>query len=74
MFGAIGYSVDIKTKKKKVENISKFSMNDPVSGKVWTGEIKNTSVMDVPYIAGENTKQAGEEFTTSTGETAREGY
>jgi hypothetical protein len=71
-FAAIGYAVDIKTTKKKVENISTFSMTGP-NDEVWNGSIVNTSYMDVPYIAGEGTESAGAEFTTSTGETLYEG-
>ena len=72
-FAAIGYAVDIRTTKKKVENTSKFSMTDPNTGKTWSGSITNTSYMDVPYIAGEGTESAGEKFTTSSGEEMYEG-
>lgn len=73
-FAAIGYAVDIKTTKKEVTNTSQFVMDDPVSGKQWKGSITNTSVMDVPYIAGEGTAQAGQEITTSTGDNVTVGY
>lgn len=66
-FAAIGYAVDIKTTKKEVKNTSEFSMLSP-DGKEWSGTITNTSVMDVPYIAGENTEEQGEQITTSTGD------
>ena len=67
-FAAIGYAVDIRTTKKKVENTSSFSMTDTNTGKTWSGSITNTSYMDVPYIAGEGTESAGTKFTTSSGE------
>lgn len=73
-FAAIGYAVDIKTTKKEVTNTSQFVMDDPISGKQWKGSITNTSVMDVPYIAGEGTAQTGQEITTSTGDNVTVGY
>ena len=66
-FAAIGYAVDIRTTQKEVKNISKFSMKSP-DGEEWSGEIVNTSVMEVPYIAGENTAQQGYDVETNTGE------
>ena len=71
-FAAIGYAVDIRTTQKEVKNVSTFAMKGP-NGEEWSGEIVNTSVMDVPYIAGEDTQQAGTDVKTSTGDTVTVG-
>ena len=56
-FGAIGYAVDVRTTKKQVANTSTYEMTGPTG--TYKGTITNYTEMEVPYIAGSDTADAG---------------
>lgn len=73
MFAAIGYAVDIKTTKRALTSTSHYTVTKQ-DGSQETYDVSTTTVTDVPYIAGENTSELGQDITTSTGETVTVGH
>ena len=72
-FAAIGYAVDIQTTKKELTSTSHYNVTRG-DGTTETWDVSTTTVTDVPYIAGENTENLGQEITTSTGDKVTVGY
>lgn len=52
-FGALGYSVDIRTTKRQIENTT--YVQGSLGGQDFSGSYTTYTTMDVPYIAGEGT-------------------
>ena len=65
-FGAIGYAVDIRTKKVPSTTTQHYEVTRR-GGEKETWDVSTTTVTEVPYIAGEGTKQDGETIITSDG-------
>lgn len=72
-FAAIGYAVDIKTKKVPTTTHQTYTVQKE-DGPAETWKVDTTTITEVPYIAGENTYNPGETTTTASGEKVTTNY